>query len=173
MKACAECGVDKPMSEFYVDRFGYSEKKCKPCRLSRKHRLAGSRTVSEKKCTDCQTVKPVTEFNNDCKSTDGKQARCKPCRKMDRVRRKYGLTREQYDLMLWSQDNQCVTCTSEFSSSISPVVDHCHKTGKVRGLLCSNCNTALGLFNDNVDTMQRAREYVARSACKPLFEEVI
>jgi len=173
MRICVECHNTKFASEFYTDSSGYEEKKCKACRLARKHLLSGSRPVLRKECKNCGVTKPSSEFNNDSKSIDGKQCRCKPCRKMERVLHKYGLSKERYDLMLWAQDNRCVICTTEFSDSVTPVVDHCHNTGEVRGLLCSNCNTALGLFKDNVDRLQKAIQYLARNTCRPLLEEPI
>jgi hypothetical protein len=68
--------------------------------------------------------------------------------------RKYGITVEQYDEMLALQGDRCAICRISSAEHVKTrqqilAVDHDHKTGKVRGLLCTQCNTALGLFRDN------------------------
>ncbi len=72
--------------------------------------------------------------------------------KVARVKRKYGLTLEQIEQMRLDQNNQCKTCKREFVKT--PHVDHNHKTGEVRGLLCGPCNRALGLLQENIETLQ-------------------
>lgn len=73
-------------------------------------------------------------------------------------KRKYGLSPEAYQLMLLEQKNACGICNENFSKY--PNVDHCHKTGEVRGLLCGNCNKALGGFKDSLEILGRAKEYL-------------
>lgn len=70
----------------------------------------------------------------------------------------YGLTPEQYQAMLQSQGGRCKICGRTEKTRLA--VDHCHKTGKVRGLLCTKCNSALGLFGDNVAIFQSAINYL-------------
>lgn len=65
--------------------------------------------------------------------------------------------------MLIHQNNRCKLCDLEFdfsSKKTAPHVDHCHETGKIRGLLCNDCNIALGKFNDSVEKLQRAIYYL-------------
>lgn len=69
----------------------------------------------------------------------------------------YGITKQQYDDMLIAQDGNCAICTLPMTQ---PHVDHNHKTGVVRGLLCFKCNTALGKFQDNVANLKRAITYL-------------
>lgn len=71
---------------------------------------------------------------------------------------KYGLSPEAYQLMLSTQKNACGICKETFSET--PRVDHCHKTGKVRGLLCGRCNKALGGFKDSPDLLRIAATYL-------------
>jgi len=69
---------------------------------------------------------------------------------------KYGMTLEQFEEMVIRQNRQCLFCKEIKRLS----VDHDHKTGKVRGLLCTECNLALGLFKDSQETLQRAVDYL-------------
>lgn len=63
----------------------------------------------------------------------------------------YGITVDEYEDMLAAQGERCLVCDRHESQSAKGRlhIDHCHETGKVRGLLCSNCNTALGLAGDD------------------------
>lgn len=72
----------------------------------------------------------------------------------------YGITPEQYDALLASQDNRCAICRSEGSGPKGWHVDHDHVTGTVRGLLCGPCNLGLGHFNDDVDRLRAAIAYI-------------
>ena len=74
----------------------------------------------------------------------------------------YGLTVEQYDAMLMEQNYVCAICNKSEKSSTRGVlfIDHDHKTGKVRGLLCDTCNRGLGYFYDNKSFLHNAIEYL-------------
>jgi hypothetical protein len=75
----------------------------------------------------------------------------------------YGLTIDDYESLLKKQNYKCAICGSDNTKSkISNrfYVDHDHETGKIRGLLCSNCNFALGHFNDNIDILLKAISYL-------------
>ena len=77
----------------------------------------------------------------------------------------YGITLDDYNKMLTEQNHSCKICerhVDEFDRTLA--VDHCHTTGKVRGLLCSNCNTALGLMKEDVGNIMKMVEYVSRNA---------
>ena len=73
--------------------------------------------------------------------------------------RKYNITLDTYNQMLTKQDNKCAICQDVLNK---PHVDHDHNTSKVRGLLCVKCNTALGKFNDDVNIIQRAIDYLKK-----------
>lgn len=80
----------------------------------------------------------------------------------------YGLTYKQFEQMLVEQHHKCSICSTPITTSSTPyswqrkcVVDHCHTTGKVRGLLCSQCNTAVGLLQEDATALQRAVEYLS------------
>jgi len=77
------------------------------------------------------------------------------------LKKKYGITTEKYDKMLSEQDYKCYICHKhEDKLDRSLAVDHCHKTGKVRGLLCGNCNRFLGQIDDNVNIAERLLNYL-------------
>ena len=71
----------------------------------------------------------------------------------------YGLTEEAYLALFTKQDNKCAICAVSFAESRAHV-DHCHETGKVRGLLCNHCNTAIGMMRDNISLLKRAMDYI-------------
>jgi hypothetical protein len=80
----------------------------------------------------------------------------------------YGIDLTAYEYLLELQNNKCAICNVLFNSSGSrmtvPMVDHEHKiSGKVRGLLCSHCNTALGSFRDSKEMLQNALKYLEES----------
>lgn len=75
----------------------------------------------------------------------------------NRLLKEYGITLAQYYLLLEGQNNRCKICTDIL---ILPHVDHCHETGKVRGLLCVKCNMGIGSFNDNIQKLYSAINYL-------------
>ena len=80
------------------------------------------------------------------------------------IRRKYGLTPDEVAAMLEGQKGRCWICRQPFGSK-SPHIDHCHATGKVRGLLCRECNLGLAHFADDSKSLMRAARYL-KSAVK-------
>jgi hypothetical protein len=131
-----------------------------------------------KTCKVCGVEKNISDFytgRKDCK--DCKNAAARQWRKdnpenvarhLVRMRertkeRRYGITQEQFNQMLLDQNSKCKICSNEFKSSKDTHIDHCHNTNKVRGLLCNNCNMALGQFNDNTDNMDNAIIYLQNS----------
>lgn len=92
-------------------------------------------------------------------------AKDKATRRAWQLRTRYGMTVEQFDEMLAAQDARCKICRSEDPKGHGRWhVDHCHTTGKVRGILCSDCNTALGLVCDSPTTLVRAAHYLREAA---------
>ncbi len=76
--------------------------------------------------------------------------------------KKRGLTIEDYDWLSMVQNHACALCERPSSSGRRLAVDHCHKTNNVRGLLCSKCNVALGLLEDDIERLYRVIEYIRR-----------
>ena len=133
-----------------------------------------------KKCSKCGTKYPSTpEFFYKRKTTrDGLDSWCKNCKqKYDAIRnkkkrlRKYNLTSKQYESILRRQRNKCAICGIDFDylriikkdnvpKTSKPRIDHNHRTGKVIGLLCSDCNIMLGCFKDNPMIILNAIKYL-------------
>lgn len=146
-------------------------------------------TLSSKKCPCCGEVKPTTGFAR-YKSRNGKwgfNSHCKACvnkklkeyrldnpEEYKRIKRKqnlkkYGLTLEDQERMLREQNYKCAICGQEIflhgsSQKLVAHVDHDHKTGKVRGLLCKECNTGLGKFRDNTEYLLGAISYLNKNS---------
>ena len=128
-----------------------------------------------KTCPKCKTEKPYSEYNR-CKSRyDGVQSMCRPCSRaavaasakkrpktswQARLRRNYGLSVEQYEEMLEAQGGVCAICQDTCKTNQRLSVDHCHDTGKIRGLLCRACNAGIGGLGDNADNVRRALSYL-------------
>jgi hypothetical protein len=131
-----------------------------------------------KHCTACKQEKPLAEFSKERKAADGLRWICKQCdaqksratyarRKSEgivryqQIERRYGVSKEQYLGMLASQGHRCTICSEALTE---PCVDHCHTTGKVRGLLCHHCNKGLGMFKDNPAIIQAAIDYLGKTS---------
>ena len=115
-----------------------------------------------KKCTKCAVEKPLTKeyFPSHNKTKSGFDSWCKECRSSYRSETRRG----QYRSMI-SDDKlkdiietvkECVICGSEEDL----VVDHCHKTNTIRGMLCNHCNRGLGHFRDDPELLEFARIYL-------------
>jgi hypothetical protein len=79
-----------------------------------------------------------------------------------RLRRAYGISKDQYEAMLARQAGVCAMCKKPPAEPL--LVDHCHATGRVRGLLCRTCNTGLGFFGDDHRLMTAVADYLKKAA---------
>jgi hypothetical protein len=75
-----------------------------------------------------------------------------------RLKYMYGINLEQYNKILSYQNNVCAICHQISYRNL--VVDHCHKTGIVRGLLCDSCNVTLGLMGEDIPSIERILSYL-------------
>jgi len=76
--------------------------------------------------------------------------------------KRYGINQSDYNIILEAQENSCAICGTEDPSPRNYLcVDHNHDTEEVRGLLCHNCNTGLGLFKDSQDNLTKAHKYLS------------
>ena len=81
--------------------------------------------------------------------------------------KKFGINSDQYEAILRDQNGLCAICQKEDPCNRQLAVDHCHATKKVRGLLCTNCNMALGKFQDNIEYLKKSIEYMERNYIVP------
>ena len=125
-------------------------------------------------CRGCWQHKDLSMFHKNRTKATGHSHRCMDCCKIDREKRgasyrrarhlmrNYGLTVEQYTEMQVAQGSRCKICgkRGEDFDKIGICVDHDHKTGKVRGLLCNPCNQLLGNAQDSLDILTKAMNYL-------------
>ena len=128
-------------------------------------------------CTTCKVEKNIDEFyfRGGKYSPNSRKSKCKECDKKrlaenydpikyqeQHLKRSYGITLNEYNQMLMKQNYCCRTCgTTEPGGKHGKfMVDHCHSTSKVRGLLCKSCNIALGEVKDNRQTLMNMLEYL-------------
>lgn len=76
------------------------------------------------------------------------------------LKRLFNLTKEEYEKMLFRQNGVCAICNDSKKNTRRLSVDHCHKTGRIRGLLCVECNMTLGLVKDKVDRLKSMIKYL-------------
>ena len=95
------------------------------------------------------------------------------------LEQKYGITVQQFEELIKLQNNRCLICDKEFElrrrgsgqSPKTPVVDHDHASGAVRGILCNGCNVALGAFYDSAEILARAMVYLKTAAVTPALRK--
>ena len=124
-----------------------------------------------KTCIRCKELKQLEKFENHPTAKDGKRNQCSACRYAIRLSKdpnyrkkqrdwnlgRYGITSEDYDLMLISQGKACAICKDKNKKLF---VDHSHDTKNVRGLLCHSCNILLGNAKDSPHILERAIAYL-------------
>jgi hypothetical protein len=80
------------------------------------------------------------------------------------IKRVYGLTPDQFDAMLTQQNNRCACCDRELETGQKRHIDHCHDTGRVRGILCRRCNVGLGMAEHNIERLRQMIAFLERHA---------
>lgn len=137
-------------------------------------------------CTVCRLPKALYEYHKSKATKDGYGYRCKSCDYQARIKyrterklqfqaltrkeyrkRVYGITSDDFDKLWLNQQGKCPICDKELTDGLGikhapskAVIDHCHDTGKIRGILCTMCNKGLGLLGDNKDAITRALHYL-------------
>ena len=191
MKKCTRCKKEKDEKEFCKDRSRPDGLRCqcKECHKLPPVRPKETLPAGKKRCSKCGKVKEKEAFHKDKSRPDGVACSCKECAKVyesanrekikkrkvaynakNRERKKwwfilktYGLTQDAYIEILKSQCGACAICgKTEEGSGRALSVDHNHDTGKVRGILCSDCNVGLGLFRDDIQCLHNAIDYLSQ-----------
>lgn len=140
------------------------------------HRVPVEVSGGTKECTRCHRVLPLEDFpirrdrgnrpRSHCKLCHSKWSRTQRGKEVEREWRyqaKYGISTEVATALWVAQDRACSICGAPIVAATWNV-DHDHRTGQVRGLLCGSCNKGLGLFRDDPTALRRAAAYVERSS---------
>lgn len=147
-KQCSTCREKKELTEFNKDKrstTGFCFE-CKKCRSKR-------RKLSQHK---------ISAYNKKWRSENLEYAKLRD--KRHNLKRNFRLTLEEYEHMKAAQNYGCAICQKNRSSIKKDLcVDHDHETGKIRGLLCDNCNRGIGLLQDNINLLHKAIEYLTNS----------
>lgn len=115
------------------------------------------RSIGQKWCFDCQSWKDAGSFTIDKSRVGGLTSRCRPCIAVASRASTYKMTRGEMKTMLAAAADGCPICLRPMDK---PVIDHCHDTDRVRGLICDTCNRGLGMFGDDPDRIRRALSHL-------------
>lgn len=115
-----------------------------------------------RRCRKCNETKSVSEFCKNNSRKSGYDDWCITCKTNQRLIRTYGIGLADYYSMEAKQGKKCAICSGNDPGNRKGFfsIDHCHSTGQVRGLLCSSCNTAIGLLQDSPSILSKALEYL-------------
>jgi hypothetical protein len=146
-KECFKCNKKLPLIDFYT------HKQMKDGHLNKC-------IICAKKDSSIRAQQPAVKIKHNIESRKQYPTRKEWYKSYSRFKN-HGITKETYFKMLEDQNNVCKICKKEQHMKDRDLyIDHCHVTGKVRGLLCANCNTAIGMFNDSLELMQTAMDYI-------------
>ena len=168
VKRCSKCKTEKPVEEFYGRR-----PDCKDCVKDRVNSMRLADPEKEKERTRTQYAKHREKrvaYSAAWRDTPERRARAAGIAKLwrennkersDDLKRKslYGMKPGEYTLMFSAQGGKCAICgtTEAGGRGTSFHIDHDHNTGKIRALLCSNCNTGLGKFKNRATLLKAAK----------------
>lgn len=165
-KVCGDCKQIKPLLEFYKKPNGHPRSACRTCHSAatrrwneenREYRLAYVKEWNAKNFEKRREYNRKERENR----TPEKISRDRDYNFSWKLKRKYGLSLKEWKDLLSSQEGVCALCRKrENSNSYKLNVDHCHETGRVRGLLCSPCNRALGVLGDTPEKIEHVLGYV-------------
>ena len=132
------------------------------CRLCRQTRPYPEQFAAGRTCRECR----AETKRRGRKAHPDRDTRNRALRAAH-LRKHYGISVEFYDMMLVAQEGKCAICRKPETIRLhdadrphSLAVDHCHKTGRIRGLLCTRCNTGIARFGESVGSLTRAIDYL-------------
>jgi hypothetical protein len=133
MYVCKKCKVNKPITEYYKTT----------------DRKSGHKTI----CKECIKADPLTDVKKEYMKKYGKEYYLKT---------KYNLSKDEYNKLLQEHNHKCAICSVDEVDALKGklYVDHCHNTGKIRGLLCHHCNTGIGMLKDSTKILALAISYL-------------
>ena len=157
MKKCRKCGARKPLEDFYKMK-GMKDayrNDCKACDLVAEHEryLRNPETeIARVKKRQQGNGERLNAYRRDHRQLESTKRRGRS----SHLKRKFGLTLDQYDELLVQQGGVCAICEDPPEDGKAFHIDHDHETGEVRGLLCLRCNNGLGQFKEDSDLLKKA-----------------
>ncbi len=158
VKFCKQCGSTKPLRDFYYNPKGKDgvQSCCKMC-LNARSKAWAEENRDRRRKTNREYKRKLRELYPE------REARRQRESKLPSM---YGITGDQYNELLIAQDGLCRICGKQETKirhgrTVALAVDHCHATGRVRGLLCNKCNRAIGWLGDDPALLIRAAEYLS------------
>ena len=171
-KICSKCKEKKLLSEFYKLSKGKQGRAywCKACEDAKNQKWARENPERAKEISDRNYRENLEKVRKQHSTYYHRNRDVRRRKLKENAIKRYGLTIEQYETMIETQNNKCTICGQEecikapgiYNEVKSLAIDHCHITGVVRGLLCSNCNKGLGSFKDNPEFLKRAALYLEK-----------
>ena len=149
---CKECGKVFPKYNDPENRQGWRTYCSDPCKKAQANRMRVPVGESDRDCVECGRT-----FTAKGKQRKLCSEKCARNRRENKRFRNHPISREDFIKMKEKQDGRCQICKKESFL----VIDHCHTEGHVRGLLCSQCNSGLGMFRDSVESLSAAIEYLS------------
>ncbi len=172
-KICSKCGVKKAIDGFGFARPRVRRSNCKKCQViyNREYRKKNKSKARQWAINRIEKNKTYRANNREKRNAYLKMwGKRNPKKKRgQKYRHRYGIDIEDYNDILKKQKDRCAICgTKELNRKNAKffAVDHCHKTGVVRGLLCYSCNALLGKAKDNIDIFLSAIKYLSRIQLK-------
>jgi hypothetical protein len=172
MISCTKCRREKRFDEFHKDpsrKTGHTAW-CKECRgvynrtRRRKPRPIPDVIPTTRTCSGCGLTLPINCFRLRKKNDIHRHSQCNDCSSAWSAdyhrKREYGVDSVEYQEMMKAQGGLCAIC----GLRARLVVDHCHRTGRVRGLLCQACNAGIGLLRESPANLVCAVRYLAKNA---------
>lgn len=161
-RICRNCQTWKPFDCYGKNKSGVMGLKaiCRECENEKSRARYANSDISERRK---EQKRRYDKERYDRLKSEGKLKTEDPKVVRERVlKRNYGMTIEDYDSMVKQQSNRCLICSASGSDQKDGklVVDHCHASGKVRGLLCNKCNLLLGHADDLIGRLESAILYL-------------
>jgi len=149
-KICSKCKLFKPENEFYTRKRNnkiFLENPCKKC-YSHIHSFYYKKNINT-----------ISKWRSEYGQKN------KISLKYKRIKNNYGISAQSFEDLRKSQDFKCKICYKEEGKEFwkTLYIDHCHKNGKIRGLLCNSCNRALGLFKENPQILKNTIIYLCNT----------
>ena len=161
---CKNCKskVQQRLALLYGDS---GTKECSECKKfllweSFSYRVQDGDRYLRSKCKECSLTAWSKWANANPEYKNKKLESNRRCHQNDKKYHRRGITKQQYLLMLDAQNGLCQICKKPPKNRQDLAIDHNHKTNEVRGLLCKECNRALGLFGDSINAVKNALHYL-------------